>query len=427
MNRHFALTRFWMVAGLVWICVIALAGVAAAQMQDEMQDLLCEMLDELDPDLQEKFQSALDQNSNRVVLTPDQFRRFREHPLNPFEGMSGIDPDKLKGNIELKFEIPSLRNRAPSPLERQHPDFLRSVAPATSQVSNSVVTVLDGDRQLCLGTVVALPVRILAKASEMAEAKSLTVRTASGKVFPVKLAGHDPDNDLAILEITSSLSGIQSGLQPVQWSTRQPQPGEFVITAVSNQTAWAVGTYSNPPRALRKNGQGLLGVQPENCEGGVRLVDITPGGAASVAGLEVDDVIVRLDDQVMTDVTQLVSEIGKRSAGDEITLQVKRGNQHKVIRAVLSGRELSAEKASKFRMMNRLGAIPSKRNDGFQWVFQHDTPLFPEQCGGPILDLQGNVLGINIAREGRVSSLAIPSTHLQTILPGLLRENVAAK
>ena len=78
-------------------------------------------------------------------------------------------------------------------------------------------------------------------------------------------------------------------------------------------------------------------------------------------------------------------------------------------------------------MMNRLGAVPSRRDDNFPTVFQHDTPLFPEQCGGPITDLDGNVLGVNIARKGRAASYAIPASHLQTLIDELLRKNVAAR
>ena len=78
-------------------------------------------------------------------------------------------------------------------------------------------------------------------------------------------------------------------------------------------------------------------------------------------------------------------------------------------------------------MMNRLGAVPSRRGDNFPTVFQHDSPLFPEQCGGPITDLNGNVVGINIARKGRAASYAIPSSHVQTVLADMLRDNVASR
>ena len=80
----------------------------------------------------------------------------------------------------------------------------------------------------------------------------------------------------------------------------------------------------------------------------------------------------------------------------------------------------------RFKMMNRLGAVPSRRDDNFPNVFQHDSPLFPEQCGGPITDLQGNVLGINISRKGRAACYAIPSDHLKMVLDELMVKTVAS-
>jgi serine protease Do len=86
----------------------------------------------------------------------------------------------------------------------------------------------------------------------------------------------------------------------------------------------------------------------------------------------------------------------------------------------LARNELTGMRAARFKMMSRLGAVPSDRDSNFPVVFQHDSPLFPEQCGGPICDLQGNVLGINIARESRAASYAIPANHVRTILERFL-------
>jgi len=396
------------------------------QLEDEMRDLLSELVEELDPDLRIKFQSAIDRNCNSIILTPDQFRRFREHPLNPFEGMTGIDPSSLQGNIELKFEIPSLRDRVPLKYERQDTAFLSSVETPANSVSPSIVSIYNGNKMLCYGTVVASPTRILAKASELVDVKNPVVASSTGNRFPARVISKDDANDLAILELVSPTVPAAGEFVAVQWSDRQPQPGEFVVTPGQNGSAVAFGTYSNPPRAQQSQGQGFLGVQPQNGEQGVSLIEVTPGGAADLAGLRAGDIIRSIDGMPVADVSQLVAEIGRRRAGDEILLDILRDQTPRALKAVLAGRDVSAERAGKFRMMNRLGAIPSRRADGFEWVFQHDTPLFPEQCGGPVLDLEGNAIGINIAREGRVSSLAIPASHLKTILPGLLRETVAA-
>ena len=121
----------------------------------------------------------------------------------------------------------------------------------------------------------------------------------------------------------------------------------------------------------------------------------------------------------MQDVTDLVNTIRSQSPGDSIDIQFIRGGEEQSTRAVLAGRDMTGERAARYKMMARLGAIPSRRADQFPTVFQHDSPLLPEQCGGPITDLQGNVIGINIARNNRSASYAIPSSHVNTILEKL--------
>ena len=49
------------------------------------------------------------------------------------------------------------------------------------------------------------------------------------------------------------------------------------------------------------------------------------------------------------------------------------------------------------------------RSSDFPAVFQHDTVLQPNQSGGPLVDLDGHVIGINIARAGRTESYALPA------------------
>jgi S1-C subfamily serine protease len=71
--------------------------------------------------------------------------------------------------------------------------------------------------------------------------------------------------------------------------------------------------------------------------------------------------------------------------------------------------------------MIRLGAVPTRRLTGFSRVIQHDSPLYPEQCGGPLFNLNGEAVGVNIARFGRVESFAIPADIAQTVIAKMKR------
>ena len=79
--------------------------------------------------------------------------------------------------------------------------------------------------------------------------------------------------------------------------------------------------------------------------------------------------------------------------------------------------------------MNRLGGELSRRAEGFQLAIQHDGVLQPWQCGGPLLNLDGKAIGLNIARAGRVASYALPAglvRHLADDLKNQTKVSVKA-
>ncbi len=55
-------------------------------------------------------------------------------------------------------------------------------------------------------------------------------------------------------------------------------------------------------------------------------------------------------------------------------------------------------------------------SDGFKQVFVHDAAILPNECGGPVFDLHGNCLGVNIARFSRSISLAVPLSYIRKLI-----------
>ena len=74
--------------------------------------------------------------------------------------------------------------------------------------------------------------------------------------------------------------------------------------------------------------------------------------------------------------------------------------------------------------MMRMGGLISRRRDGFPEVLQHDSTVLPQDCGGPVVNLEGKAVGINVARAGRVSTLAIPAATVQRVIGQLKRDFV---
>ena len=66
-----------------------------------------------------------------------------------------------------------------------------------------------------------------------------------------------------------------------------------------------------------------------------------------------------------------------------------------------------------------MGGELSGRRTGFPAVLQTDMVVEPKDCGGPVVDLDGKVLGINIARAGRVETWILPSENIRPLLDDL--------
>ncbi|MFO0455348.1 MAG: PDZ domain-containing protein, partial [Planctomycetota bacterium] len=327
-----------------------------------------------------------------------------------------------RNGIELKFELPNLRNRMIGRHERQSSRLLTSLSTVSEPCGNSVAEVLDSKQQVvALATAIEPKGLLLTKASELDGRQDVTLRMSGGRLYPASVLRIDQAHDLAVLKTSAQ------ELNPIRLDAEPADEGAFLVTVGAGGKPLALGSLSHAPRALPANEQSVLGIQPQDSNEGCELVEVTRGGAADRAGLRVGDVVLAIDSHKVTDVTELVNEIRRRRPGTSVSLEVLRRGQRQVVIATLAARNVSPDTAARFKMMNRLGAIPSGRAEDFPWVLQHDTPLFPEQCGGPLLDLEGKVVGINIARQGRISSLAIPTSYLVELLPDLTRDEVARK
>jgi serine protease Do len=121
-----------------------------------------------------------------------------------------------------------------------------------------------------------------------------------------------------------------------------------------------------------------------------------------------------------------VDLIATRKLGDSVTLTLKRGDKELNVSAVL-GRRVESGPPSRSDVMNAMGGDPSKRATGFPAVLQHDTVLKPSECGGPLVNLDGEVIGINIARAGRTESFALPADAVAGLIGELKSGKLAPR
>ncbi len=277
-----------------------------------------------------------------------------------------------------------------------------------AEASKATVAILSQNKQLALGAIVDPEGYILTKASELKGALQCQLR--NGKHVDAHIIGVSQADDLALLKIDAN------ELQTVEWRTGDdPKVGQWLATPGLEATPVSVGVLSVQRRKIPAQ-RPLLGVSIEDNKFGARIVQITPNSGAAKAGLKVGDIITWIAGTTVKDRTVLSSQIRRFRPGDTLQLKIRRKDSEVTMKARLG---TSRNPKSRGAIQNRMGGELSERREGFPIVLQHDGYLRPQDCGGPIVDLNGRVVGINIARGGRTNSYTIPVDRILTLLPDL--------
>jgi serine protease Do len=240
-----------------------------------------------------------------------------------------------------------------------------------------------------------------------------------------KIVGiHDP-YDLALLKVEAK------GLSAVVWGdTTTARPGNFVAAPGPSDMPVAIGVVSVAARKVRladmppvNANSGFLGVQMESVDNGVKIVVVVAKSPADKAGVKVNDIIFQIDDKSIPDMETMQDTIMRYKPGDTPTIKLRRDGKDMELKPTLAKREGDAR--SDFQ--NRLGGALSERRGGFPSILQTDTVLKPNECGGPLVDLDGKTLGINVARAGRVETYTAPAEAVMALLPDMKAGKFAPK
>jgi serine protease Do len=279
---------------------------------------------------------------------------------------------------------------------------------------NATVELLANDKVVALGTVVDANGYIVTKASEIKS--TIQVRFNDKSKHAAKVIGVHHGHDIALIQIE------RKKLTPVNWSkAKQANVGQWVASAGSGVEPVAVGVISVPRRAIAKQ-PGALGIRRELNDPLPKIAEVYKNSAASIAGLKAGDIVTMIDGKKIKTFEELAITVRKHGPGDQLKLRVLRGADLFDVIVELSPMSIlpmMGGSSNRGAIQNRMGGSLSKRRAGFAHVFQHDTVLKPQQCGGPLVNLSGEVVGVNIARAGRVESYAIPADIIIALLPEL--------
>lgn len=318
--------------------------------------------------------------------------------------------EKMGGMEKLMEELQKRGGQlAPGAMGGGGDEFFASSLQALEPVmkKNPGVTALvtvDG-KLAALGTVISANGRILTKNAETDEGK-LAVKLG-GEEYEAKVLKRFPQRDLALLKIDAK------NLRPVRFQIEEPALGSILTASGAENEPLGIGLLSVPGRAMSKIG--FIGIQAAEGDGGVLIARLVSGGAAEQAGLNENDIITSLDNEKVEDPISFGGLIRGRKAGEEVRVGYLREGEPGELKVTLKERKIRDSVQDDPRMKLSLGRL-SEKTGGYPDVIQHDIPLPPELCGGPLFNLNGKCIGVNVSRAGRTKTYAIPADEIVELL-----------
>lgn len=290
---------------------------------------------------------------------------------------------------------------------------MRAFAPVSEATRNSIVKLNVDGTTVALGMVADAKGLVLTKASELKKGK-LTCWLATEQEVNADVVATDESDDVALVRVQAK------GLKPMPWSDEEVAIGQWAITPGIAPTPHAVGIVSALPHRVRPS-RAFIGVRFESNGSDTRLGDIHAGFGAAQAGLKRGDVILGVNGTTVTNREQVVDMLREFRESQTIKLRIQRAEEQfdADVRMMLPSAVPDSGDFFPEQRSSRLSGGTSKRAEGFEQAIEHDTILQPWLCGGPLVNLDGKAIGLNIARASRVTTYALPAKLVRRIFQEL--------
>jgi len=301
---------------------------------------------------------------------------------------------------------------------RKNGDGVMAVFEPVRQVLQTSSAVMrDGRKDIAYGTVVSADGYILTKASEIREVSALGVIIDSAK-YDGRVVSIDPMWDVALVKVEAQ------GLKPVEYSSVADVPqGTWVVangaTSLTRRRALA-GIISAKAREIPANGGAALGVVMKEKAKAAEVDSVNDRSGAHDAGIQKGDVLVAIDGKKIAKSEDIMTALKDKKAGSTVKVTFRRNGKEETIEVKLAVRgDLYEEEKSR---NDQMSGEYSKRRTGFPRVIQHDILGRKDSVGGPLLDLDGKCVGMNIARADRAQSFAIPAGDLKALAEKMIKD-----
>ena len=160
-------------------------------------------------------------------------------------------------------------------------------------------------------------------------------------------------------KITKGLPTCKLGRIGIDWYRKDPRT---VFLLVESEK------IGGPPRAV---GVAFLGIVGQDGEKGARVTQVSRDSPADRAGLQIDDVIVRVGEKTIGTYGDLLEEIRRHKVGDKVKVRLRRDGEVKEVEATLAAVR-NAPGGGMMPFLDRLGGQAAniqdrQKPDGFQY------------------------------------------------------------
>lgn len=293
--------------------------------------------------------------------------------------------------------------RLPDP-SRDAPARLDGLGSLAGPVSGSVAIIEADGGPRAFAVAVRGDGLFVTKGSEVGFASPLIASHRERRV-PAERIAYDADADLLLLRAESL------ELPEPHWRrTGEPAPGSLLLNVGDNGEILSTGTVAlEGSRQEDIDGRPFLGLAwRSDRDGGMRVQSVVPGTPAARAGVRRGDLILSIDGEPVGSDRTLADWIAERRMGERLRLELARGEQTMTVSIMLDRRHPSIRARERGNTRSAISRVVPHRTQ----VWKQDGVVAPEQCGSPVVDLDGRVVGINAARLDRTATVVMPAEEL---------------
>ncbi len=280
--------------------------------------------------------------------------------------------------------------------------------PMTQPLRAGVVSILNGGAPVALGTVVDKDGLAVVMASALPPRPQC--RLPDGGITDLTVVGVDKSFDLAVVRISPK------SIPPVPFADRDPMPTGTVVAAVGpDGQPLTVGVVSVAARKLadaetatyelplrvKADSELVYGKPSENGSGFEVLMAY---GLAKVVGVKPGDRLASVAGRPIAAEGDVATAVTEKRSGDVISVVLERDGKTMTLELPL------------LPYVSNNATNATWRSDDYPIALEYSPPVRTTECGGPLIDLSGRLVGVTVGRANGHAGWAIPADSVRRVL-----------